>query len=195
MGQYIEFSSFLILEISPFQASLNSNHPPNLSFEKMFSKYIFTASVLAFHGCRSAPPEKEEKNDSVKYYFEKYVEQEGSVVFNGWNGEGVKDGNHFRLRFLNNKSVTLDMLGVNFVNISGEYNFTSDELIEIRFMKSDLPKSSERGYTIDWPLLRLEKQSDYFLIYRDDGKTAWHLDWPLPNSVAENVWPARAQMN
>lgn len=126
---------------------------------------------------------------SPAHRLEELIDESYEVIFYGWNGMHHNGGAHFRLTFQNERKVKLDTLGYNFVFAHGSYRFEGDSLIDITFDQVDGPSTDRPGYTEDWPLLRLTESEGRLLIHREDGKTAWHINWPLYPEIIGDLWP------
>ena len=148
--------------------------------------------ALTLIGCSEPKaPKKDEAKITPVSVLEESIQKHGEIIFYGWSGRRSMEGAHFRLIFRKKQVVKIDILGYNFAAATGYYTTTDDGLIEIKFDRFDAPKDNITGYTIEWPLLRLRQEHEELLVYRDDGKTDWHIDWPLYPEVVNNVWPAR----
>ena len=135
-------------------------------------------------------------NDEVKVAprvpLERLIEENGELVFYGWNGVEHNGGAHFRLIFQKEGKVKLDALGYNFVFAHGSFRLGEDSLIDINFVRIDAPELDRLGYTTEWPSLRLTELEGRLLIHREDGGTAWHIDWPLYPEIVGDLWPVSA---
>ncbi len=129
---------------------------------------------------------------SPRLHLERLIEERGEVTFYGWNGMEHNGSAHFHLTFQQERKVKLDTLGYNFVFAHGSFRFEGDSLIGITFDRIDAPPDNMPGYKDDWPLLRLSESDGHLRIHREDGETAWHLDWPLYPEITEDLWPVSA---
>jgi hypothetical protein len=159
----------------------------------MNTRSISICALLITSGCRESElPVTEEVKASPRVRLERLIEESGEVTFYGWNGMQHNGGAHFRLTFQKESKVKLDTLGYNFVFAHGVFRLEEDSLIDIAFDQIDAPPTDRPGYTADWPLLRLTESEGHLLIHREDGKTAWHIDWPLYPEITGDLWPVSA---
>ena len=165
----------------------------------MNTRSISVCALLITSGCRESdlPVTKEvlvakEVKASPKVRLERLIEESGEVTFFGWSGRKHNEGAHFRLTFQKESKVKLDTLGYNFVFAYGSFRLKDDSLIDIAFDQIDAPSADKPGYAADWPLLRLTESGGHLMIHREDGKTAWHMDWPLYPQVTGDLWPISA---
>jgi len=157
------------------------------------TRSILICALLINSGCReSAPPVIDEATVVPSVRLEELIEENGEVTFYGWNGMEYNGGAHFRLTFQKERKVKLDTLGYNFVFAHGSFRFEGDSLVDITFDRVDAPPDNVAGYKDDWPLLRLSDLDGHLRIHREDGETAWHLDWPLYSEITEDLWPVSA---
>lgn len=161
----------------------------------MNTRSISICALLIASGCRESElPVTEDVKVSPGVHLERWIEESGEVTFYGWNGMQHNEGAHFCLTFQKENKVKLDTLGYNFVFASGGFRLEEDSLIHIVFDQTDAPLSDRPGYTTDWPLLRLTESEGHLRIHREDGKTAWHLDWPLYPEITGDLWPVSASI-
>jgi hypothetical protein len=153
---------------------------------------LLVALLPALVGCREDyPPSAAEGEVSAGLRLERQIESGGDITFNGWNGRNCNLGAHFRLSFMRGHRVRLDTLGYNFVWASGHYRVEDGSRIVIVFERHDASKRDALGYEANWPMLRIKESRGYFHLYREDGKRAWHLDWPLYPEIMQDLWPLR----
>ncbi|WP_435894698.1 hypothetical protein [Oceaniferula spumae] len=126
---------------------------------------------------------------------ERMIKENGEVTFHGWNGMERNHTAHFRLTFQKEGKVNLDTMGYNFVFAHGSFRLKDDSLLDITFDQIDAPEIDKRGYTTDWPTLRLTESEGRLQIHREDGSTAWHLDWPLYPMITRDLWPVSTLTN
>lgn len=164
------------------------------SAQKMVRLLTLIFVGLIATGCgESEPPVVEKVRVSPKDRFEDVIKESGEIAFFGWDGMEYNGGAHFRLTFQQEGKVNLDTLGYNFVFAYGTFRFEGDSLIAIKFDRiKEAPPDNIRGYKEDWPLLRLSELDGHLRIHREDGETAWHLDWPLYPEITGNLWPISA---
>jgi len=147
-------------------------------------RLTFTFGLLFISGCRGAAvPEAEGNNTSPRTHLERLIKKSGEVRFHGWNGTEHNESVYFHMSFLKDSNVKLEVFGYNVDFVSGSYSFVDDATIKVTFTNQD--------YIDDWPLLRLTEEGGDLLISRDDGKTGWHINWPLSPEAIQDIWPAR----
>ena len=154
-------------------------------------RLAFTFGLLFISGCRDAAVLEGEENTSPRTHLERLIRKSGEVRFYAWNGTQHNQSAYFHMSFLKDNNVELEIFGYNVDFVSGSYSFVDDATIKITFNRYDAPPDTELGYTNDWPLLRLREEGGDLLISRDDGKPAWHINWPLYPEIVDDVWPAR----
>ncbi len=161
----------------------------------MYTRLILICALLIISGCReSDAPVSDDAELSPEICIERLIEERGEITFYGWNGMEHNCGAHFRLTFMKERKVKLDTLGYNFVFAHGSFDVEGDSLINITFDNINAPELDKLEYTTNWPSLRLTKYESRLLIHREDGATAWHIDWPLYPEITGDLWPISASI-
>ncbi len=112
------------------------------------------------------------------------IDEKNKVVFSAWNGDEPPSGQRCELHLQADSKIYLYTLGYGINFIHGTFSILNGSLIEIKMDVSD-------PFT-DWPIMLLERDGEDLLLYRSDGKTSWHDDYPFYPESIDGFWPLRA---